>query len=153
MPLTRDQITDIKLIIKQTIEELFSDENFITVISDKIERKLGFKATQQKMVELEREVADLRRSKNKLECDMEMLSQRMRRKSLRERQGGNASEQVRALCKDKLKTHVSEENLENFFWTGKSKNEMRAILFTVDSYNLKLKLLRNRKLLKGSGLT
>nr|CAI5829417.1 unnamed protein product [Callosobruchus analis] len=30
---------------------------------------------------------------------------------------------------------------------------MRAILFTVDSYNLKLKLLRNRKLLKSSGLT
>nr|CAI5841913.1 unnamed protein product [Callosobruchus analis] len=39
------------------------------------------------------------------------------------------------------------------FLDGKSKNGMRAILFTVDSYNLKLKLLRNRKLLKGSGLT
>nr|CAH7757823.1 unnamed protein product [Callosobruchus chinensis] len=61
-------------------------------------------------------------------------------------------EQARALCKEKLKTHVSEENLENCFWTGKSKSGIRALLFTVDSYNLKLKLLQNRKLLKGSGL-
>nr|CAI5823331.1 unnamed protein product [Callosobruchus analis] len=30
---------------------------------------------------------------------------------------------------------------------------MRANLFTVDSYNLKMKLPRNRKLLKGSRLT
>nr|CAI5865259.1 unnamed protein product [Callosobruchus analis] len=72
---------------------------------------------------------------------------------MQERQSGNASEQVRALCKEKLKIHVSEENLESCFWTGLSKNGMHTILFTVDSYNLKLKLLRNRKLLKGSGLT
>nr|CAI5823332.1 unnamed protein product [Callosobruchus analis] len=57
----------------KNIEELFSDENFLTVISDKIERKLGLKATKQKMVELEKEVVDLRRSKNKPECDIEML--------------------------------------------------------------------------------
>ncbi|VEN50015.1 unnamed protein product [Callosobruchus maculatus] len=158
MPLTRDQMTDVKLIVKQTIEELFSDENFIAVISEKIEQKLGLKATQQKIVGLEKQVDDLRRIKSKLECDMDMLNQRIRRKSLRifgmqEKQDRSVSEQVRAFCEDKLKMHVSEENLENCFWTGKSKNGMRNILFTVDSYNLKMKLLRNRRLLKGSGLT
>ncbi|CAH1966951.1 unnamed protein product [Acanthoscelides obtectus] len=70
MPLTRDQMADVKL-IKQTIEELLSDDKFLTLISNKIEQKLGIKESQQKMVELEKQIVDLRHAKNKLECDLE----------------------------------------------------------------------------------
>nr|CAI5830317.1 unnamed protein product [Callosobruchus analis] len=72
---------------------------------------------------------------------------------MQERQSGNASEHVHALWKEKLKIHVSQEHLENCFWTRKSKNRMDAILFIDDPCNLKVKLLPNRKLLKGLGLT
>ncbi|CAH1980556.1 unnamed protein product [Acanthoscelides obtectus] len=57
------------------------------------------------------------------------------------------------LCEDNLKTRVLEENIENCFWLGRKKNEQRSVLFTVNSHNLKMKFLRNRKLLKGSGIT
>ncbi|CAH1964598.1 unnamed protein product [Acanthoscelides obtectus] len=158
MPLTRDQMADVRLIIKQTIEELLSDDKFLTLISDKIEQKLGIKESQQKMVELEKQIVDLRHAKNKLECDLGKFQQHARRKSFRivgmkESHGISVLEQVLTLCEDNLKTRVLEENIENCFWLGRKKNEQRSVLFTVNSHNLKMKLLRNRKLLKGSGIT
>ncbi|CAH1962420.1 unnamed protein product [Acanthoscelides obtectus] len=139
-------MTDVKLIIKQTIEELLSDDKFLTLISDKIEQKLGIK---------EKQIVDLRHVKNKVEFDLEKFQQHARRKSFRivgmkESHGTSVLEQVLTLCEDNLKTRVLEENIENCFWLGRKKNEQRSVLFTVNSH--KMKLLRNRKLLKGSGI-
>nr|CAI5861306.1 unnamed protein product [Callosobruchus analis] len=145
MPLTRDQIADVKLIIRETIIELFSDENFVTTISNKIEQKLGIKESQQKVNNLEKQLADLRRAKNKLECDVEWLQQHIRRES--------ALEQLRTLCREKLKTNIAAEDIENCFWTGRSRNGKRAVLFTVNSHDLKFKLLESRKLLRGTKIT
>nr|CAI5866131.1 unnamed protein product [Callosobruchus analis] len=158
MPLTRDQIADVKLIIRETIIELFSDENFVTTISNKIEQKLGIKESQQKVNNLEKQLADLRRAKNKLECDVEWLQQHIRRKSFRvfgleETQGESALEQLRTLCREKLKTYIAAEDIENCFWTGRSRNGKRAVLFTVNSHDLKFKLLESRKLLRGTKIT
>ncbi|CAH1977338.1 unnamed protein product [Acanthoscelides obtectus] len=72
---------------------------------------------------------------------------------MKESHGTSVLEQVLILCEDNLKTRVLEENIENCFWLGRKKNEQHSVLFTVNSHNLKMKLLRNRKLLKGAGIT
>nr|CAI5850200.1 unnamed protein product [Callosobruchus analis] len=134
------------------------DDNFLAAISEIVEQKMGIKETKQKLCDLENKVADLRRANNKLESEVEMLQQHNRRKSFRiygmeDKQGQNISEQVRTLCREKLGIHLSEDNIETCFWSGRGGNGKHAVLFTVNSYSLKLLLLKNRNKLKGTKIT
>nr|CAI5831471.1 unnamed protein product [Callosobruchus analis] len=69
------------------------------------------------------------------------------------KQGQNISEQVRTLCREKLGIHLSEDNIETCFRCGRGGNGKRAVLFTVNSYSLKLLLLKSRNKLKGTKIT
>lgn len=158
MPFTREQITDIKLIIKQTIEEFLSDDSFIKIFSEKIERKLEIKETQKKVQALEKRVDELQKENEKLQGDLDILQQHIKRKSFRvyginESKDENITQKLLNDLNKKLKLDMTEVNIENCFRIGKRDVKNRPILFTVNSHNLKMKLLQKRKYLKDTGIT
>lgn len=159
MPLTRDQIADVKIIIKQTIDEIFNDDNFIKILVEKIEHKFEIKETQQKVQDLELRINVLERENEKLQGSVDNFEQHLKRNTFRiygikENTGENTFKKIVHTIKTNLKVEVDETNLVNCFRNGKvMEGKERPILFTVDSHNLKLELLKNRKNLKGSGMS
>lgn len=158
MPFTREQVNDVKIIIKETISELLNDEKFISTIAEKVEQKLKLKETKQTVQELQKEVEVLKYNNRKLQDDIETLQQHLKRKSIRihglpENNDENIHEKVIKVFKEKLKVNVTKNDIENCFRIGKDQNGKRTVLVTVIQQNMKLKLIQNRKALKGTGIT
>lgn len=158
MPFTREQVNDVKIIIKETICELLNDEKFLSMIADKVEQKLKFKETQQKVQELQKEIELLKKNNKHLQGDVELLQQHIKRKSIRihglpESIDENIHGKVINVFKEKLKVSVAQEDLENCFRIGRNQNGKRTVLVTFSQQNMKLKILQNRKALKGTGIT
>nr|CAI5847681.1 unnamed protein product [Callosobruchus analis]CAI5857722.1 unnamed protein product [Callosobruchus analis]CAI5869483.1 unnamed protein product [Callosobruchus analis] len=162
MPYTRQEIGDIKVIIKETISELFADENFINILVGKLEHKLETRLCipdmKQKMDELQKEMVLLKHQNKQLQGEVDKLNQHIKRKSLiihgiKE----NGDEDIRSIItkvfKDRLNTNIPSEELENCFRIGKKHNGKRPVLTTFRQQSTKWTLLKNRKALKGTGIT
>ncbi|KAG5889033.1 hypothetical protein JTB14_009438 [Gonioctena quinquepunctata] len=77
MPFTREQVIDIKTIIKQTITELLNDDKFISAVADKVSQKLGIKETVEEVRGLHKEIEQLRNQNKQLQGDVAQIRRNM----------------------------------------------------------------------------
>lgn len=157
MPFTRDQIDDIKCIIKQTITELLTDDKFTAMIAEKVSQKLNIEDMQNKLKDMEKTVKTLQEVNKNITNKMESLQQHMKRKSLRiygvsEEPNENLHEKTIKIVNEKVKVKINAEDIENCFRTGRNHNGKRPILLTVNKYVTKQNIIMNRKLLRGTNI-
>lgn len=155
---TREQISDLQVIIKQTIEQLLNDKAFLNTIVESIQEKLEIKETQKKVKELTTEVENLKKENKALEDNMERMEQHRKRKSIRihgvtESREERVSEKVIETLKDKMKINIRNDEMENCFRTGKTRNGKRSILVTLTREDIKKTIVQNRGKLKGTGIS
>nr|CAH7745579.1 unnamed protein product [Callosobruchus chinensis] len=162
MPYTRQEIGDIKVIIKETITELFADDNFINLLAgkleQKLERRLCIPEMKEKVNELQKEMVSLKHQNSQLQGEVDKLNQHIKRKSLiihgiKESSNEDIRNTVTKFFKDRLNTNIPSEELENCFRIGRKPNGKRPVLTTLRLQSTKWSLLKNRKALKGTGIT
>lgn len=81
-PDTRGKTVDIKSIIKETITELLSDDNFISRVADKVKKNRGLEEIEQKLNECV-EVDALKKQNMQLSQHIDKAEQYSRRNNLR----------------------------------------------------------------------
>lgn len=177
MPETRGKISDIKVVIRETIQELFSERDFLSRLADKLLEKINLpdiseireveamiktqntefdtlvEAQNVKIVTLEKENESLRRRVDKAE-------QYSRRKQVRligvkETAGENLSDVIQVILRDKLKLNCVDIKPSNCFRIGKKKSEgdkPRQVMLRLTSFEDRSLIMKQRKLLKGSGI-
>nr|CAH7755890.1 unnamed protein product [Callosobruchus chinensis]CAH7758424.1 unnamed protein product [Callosobruchus chinensis] len=159
MPFTREQVNDVKMIIKETVKELLNDDNFISLISNKLEQKMGITEIKQKVNDLNQTLAKLQQENKQLRGEIDRFNQHTKRKSLRingvsENPGENLPREIVSLCKDKCRVEIAESDLENCFRIGRVQNgKSRTVLVTFTNQVNRQRILQNRKSLKGTPLT
>lgn len=155
---TRDQMSDLQVIIKETIVQLISDKDFLNTLVENIQEKLEIKKTQKKVHELTVEVLNLKEENRVLKDKMENLEQHKKRKSLRihgvpESKDEKVAEKILEVVRDKMNLNIRNEDIETHFRTGKIMNGKRSILVSFARENIKKIVVQNRGRLKGTGIS
>nr|CAI5854054.1 unnamed protein product [Callosobruchus analis] len=104
------------MIIKETVKELLNDDNFISLISNKLEQN-----------DLNQTLTKLQQENNQLRGEMDKFNQHIKRKSLRingvsENPGENLPREIVSICKDKCRVEIAESDFENCFRIGRIQN-------------------------------
>lgn len=82
MPLTREQMTEIKSAVKETVAEIFKDDGIISSLIDKIITKVNSSlATQFNITAAQ--ISDLNTENNSLKQRIEELEQQARQNNIR----------------------------------------------------------------------
>lgn len=148
MPLTRDQLQEIKTILKTSIKEIINDAEFKSLLLDSfndiIEQKLQ---EQQKQYEKQIKV---------LEGKIDTMEQFSRRQNIRvygipENADIAVEEQVQNTIE---KLNIKRKKIVECYRIGKingnSRNKPRPIFVQFDNYEDKQEIISNRKKLKGT---
>lgn len=159
---TREQLSDIQVIIQETITKLMKDEIFLNTLVTTIQEKLQINKMQQKIEELTKEVEKLKEEKQEtnkiITKEIEIMKQHRKRKAIRmhgvtESNGEKVIEKALEILNTNLNLNLVPDNLENCFRVGKIRNEKRAILITFTNENTKKTVIQNRGKLKGTGIS
>lgn len=159
---TREQLSDLQIIIQETITKLLKDDTFFNVLVTNIQEKLQIKQMQQKIEDLTKEVEKLKEEK---QADMKIMAEKIgrieqhrKRKSIRingvtENNGEKVTDKALEILNGKLKLNLGNNDLENCFRIGKTKNGKRSILVGFTKENMKRTAIQNRGKLKGTGIS
>lgn len=135
--------SDIRNIVKDTIRELLSDEEFINRISNRINDKLiGLETAVNRNMDLTK----------KLEGQIEILQKNEKMNNIcvynfPEEVNQNISRSF-SFCKDKMNTQIKNEKIVKCCRTGSDNHRPRPI----KSYNFKENILKNDGKLSGTGI-
>lgn len=155
MPLTRDQINEIKGVIKSTIVDMFTkDADFIATVLDKA---VGDKIKEMNKTTCEK-VNGLETQVNLLKGRIIGFEQYNKRKNIRilglpAKRGENLFDVIKGLFKDRLKIDVGNDDIDDCYRVINKNvhtDESKAIIVKFISFHVKQKVLQSKKLLKGS---
>lgn len=141
----------LKSIIKETIQELFTDDTFIEVLlkkfSDKADKKLkemedNLKTSELKIAGLEKQIEDLQQ--NEKICNICVYG-------ITEQQNEKLKPVVSQLLND-TQININESDIEKCYRIGKQNNntgKTRPVIIKFKSYDSKLKILKHCNKFKG----
>lgn len=137
--------TDSKILIKETIKELLSDEDFIDKFLNKVTEKIDF---LQKMVNQQQNVI------NQLEGKIESIRQNEKINNvciygIEEEDNERTDEKIMDLINQKLSLPFKRDDIIKSYRIGANKKP-RPIVVKFSSYHLKAKILQKRSGLKGT---
>lgn len=154
MPLTREQINDIKVVVKDCMEELFRDDSFIERIGDIVTKSIEKKIDDV----LKTHTACIERLKeenNILRDKMDSLEQYTRRNNIRifgliEEPNENLETKVLALCRDELGVDIELKDIDRVHRLGKidKSKSSRPIIIKFTNYGSKQNVMRSKSKLK-----
>lgn len=140
-----------KVIIKDTIRELLSDEVFVKKVIDKIIEKVNLAEYKNKVDEQEQKIC-------KLEKDLDYLQQlslikNVRISGIREEKNENLYNKIKNIFTTKMELTNLEGEIEDCYRTGNaSSGKPRAVIVKFYKYETKKTIIKNRKKLKNSGI-
>lgn len=147
MPLTRDQVQEIKYILKTSLSEFIKDTDFKSLLIESLKDVIDQKLQEQK-TEYEKKI-------KKLEEKIDTTEQYSRRKNIRmygvkENLAISTEEQVHNVME---KLNIGNKKITECYRIGKinsDNNKPRAIFIKFASYEDKQGVIVNRKKLKGT---
>lgn len=145
MPLTRDQVQEIKSILKTSVIEILNDKDF----KEKLVENLS-EIFEKKLIEQEEKY---NKKIRQLEEKIDSMEQYSRRKNIRiygmvEDSKKNVTQEVDETLK---KLNLEQTQVVECYRIGKIKNDKpRSIFVKFSSYEDKLQVMLNRKKLKGT---
>lgn len=164
MVLTKQQISDVEEIIKDSLKS----EELITLISSLISKKIKdaleekFEKYDAKIAQLEMEINNLKHKDNvhdgRLEEKVDKIQQHHKRNNLRfiglkETKNEDVAKNVLELINNNIKIQVDKSQIISIYRTGKTKNNRpRHIIVKFQDNNLKYNIYKNKKLLRGTGV-
>lgn len=158
MPFTQSQTQDIIAIVKTTIAEMLS-EDMISRLVEKVLQKVNITDIQKNASDQEKRLTELSNQNNLLVNKIQKLEQFTRNKNIRiyglkEEMRENTENIVLNLFANKLnlKDYLSD-NIDHTYRIGKpGDNKTRAIMVRFTNLKAKNSVIKNRKLLRGSGV-
>lgn len=152
MVLTQSQISDVKLIIQETIKELFTDKTFMEGIAVKVKEALNLPELDKRSKHCEDQITEVKEINRTLQSKMESLERFSRRNNLRIygiREKEN--EDIVDTLKRETKLEFLKENIEYAYRMGKTTADgCRAIFVRFTQQKYKLEIINNRKNLRGT---
>lgn len=138
--------SDMKSIIKETIKELLSDEEFLNKILSKVAEKLeNFEKTlikaNEKIKQLEGQIDNLQQNEKINNICVY---------GIEEEENEKVPEKILKLLNEKVKVSVKREDIVKCYRIGNKTEKIRPIVVKLDQYNLKYRILKNSGYLKGS---
>ncbi|CAH1119039.1 unnamed protein product [Phaedon cochleariae] len=155
MSSTRSKL-ELQSIIKDTITELFSSEEFVISITKTIAARI-----EQKIRQIEEDVKTMNDKMKLLEIKVDSLQQQERINNIciygvNEETGENLKNKVAKLLNENIDSSLQEEHLIDIYRVGKinsrPQGKTRPIIVKLISYDRKLTLLKNIKKLKGKNM-
>lgn len=158
MPFTREQLIDIKTIIKETISELLQDDKFISLIADKVQQKINIGDMKKNIIILEQKIDCLEKQNAAANIQLNDMQQMHKRNNLRiiglqEDDNENTEEKVMHLLNNKLKINLPDGVINECRRIGpknKSVSKSRVTLVNLSRCKYKHLIIKYRKLLKGT---
>lgn len=150
MPLTREQLLEIKSVIKEAVSALTCDEEFLSQIAKKVLDKTNLPGLEEKVNAIEKENTYL---KHKLAA----IEQQNLRNNLRI-SGINVKEakqdilgEVVGVLNSNLGTILTADNFETCYLVGRQTDKQSIIVKTKD-YTTKQLIIKARRKFKGTGI-
>lgn len=164
--ITRETIAEINKVVSKAVSELIQDGNFVENIITKVVQKVT-ESLSPIIEDLEknhaRQINDLRQKNKELTQEIDSIKstldheyQRSKSNNLRiygisESPKENLRDKMLETFKDKLNTELSLNDINYCFRTGVKKDDRpRAIVVVFTSQYYRERILKNRKMLKGS---
>lgn len=150
MPLTREQLLEIKSVIKESIAALTCDEEFLSQVAKKVTDKTNLPALEAKVNAVEKENVFL---KHRLAA----MEQQNCRNNLRisgvnvEEKEENLLGKVIGVLTSKLGIAATADDFVACYSVGRDVNK-KSIILKVKDYKVKESILRNRKKFKNTGI-
>lgn len=157
MPFTRQELVDLKGVIKESIREMLNDDGFISALSVKIEEKTGIDDMKERLMRLESENQNLRQR-------MQGMEQYSRRNSVRiigleegkDAEGDDLMEKVKTMFQSKMNLTFEDVAISSCFRAGRktaeAKTKPRHVVVNFHKQDSKMLLIKNRRRLKDSGI-
>lgn len=156
MPFTRQELADLKGVIKESIREMLNDDSFISALSVKIEEKTGIDDMKERLMKLESENQNLRQR-------MQSMEQYSRRNSVRiigleegKDAEGDLMEEVKTMFRSKMNLTFEDVAFSSCFRAGRKTEEAkikpRHVVVSFHKQDSKMLIMKNRRKLKDSGI-
>lgn len=156
MPFTREQILDVKTIIKETIAELINDDHFISVVVEKVQAKLDIDSIERKTSNLEDKINELQKENTSLKEIVYSLEQNNKQNNIRifglPLTDTNVENDVLSMLKNMQVKCSSKDISQCYKIKTSSKNKKSQVFVKFINNSVKMDAIRNRKLLKGKGI-
>lgn len=176
MVLTRDICDEIKTVVNQAVSKTIKSDSFIDEISQKVIDAVT-NLLENKIVKIEEAVAELKNKNEKLESkilelqnnliitecnkpnieEVDRLDQATRTCNLRifnvkEYATEHLKDEVKKLCK-RISVEIAQDDILLCYRVGETQeNKNRGIFLKLRDVNIKQRIYRNKKLLKGTGI-
>ncbi|KAK9685259.1 hypothetical protein QE152_g38176 [Popillia japonica] len=154
MPLTREQICEIKAAIKVSIDELIQNDAFIQRVCEILTKTIG-KKIDEALKTYSDSIEHLEEQNNALQGKIDNLEQYTRRNNLRisglaEEHDENLERKVIAFCKDKLGVTIESKNIDGVHRLGKAdkSKSSRPITIQFTNHGCKKNIIKSRSKLK-----
>lgn len=147
MVLTREQIGDVKLIIKETISELLNDEIFIKKVAEKVLSNLN---NNKQLPAYDDHIAALKQENKSLQYKISDLEQASRINNIRiiGLEGKNTKQDVLGLLKS-IDVECGENDIKECYQLNFPRSSKPQVLVKFSDEIVKKSVLRKRALLKG----
>lgn len=150
---TRNKQVDVKQLIKDTINELFAEEQFIEMITQKISDKVN-----QKLEKFESKIKTFEEKITTLEKTIENMQQAEKINNIciygiNENNNMDLKELIPEILNEKTQLEITSEDIDMCFRIGKKSENVqkpRPIIIKFKNYTTKHRVLRNCSKLKGT---
>ncbi|KAI4459756.1 hypothetical protein MML48_6g00005452 [Holotrichia oblita] len=149
-------IAEKKDLIKACVAELLQDEEFLSALITKITEKIE-KSVEEKLQSYEDRIDILEKNYASLEEKYDNLEQYSRRNSLRIngiviKPQENLQDKLTEIFANKLRIDMDATYIDRCHTVGPAKENKQSIIIKFTSYKFKKQILRERHLLKGTGI-
>lgn len=138
--------SELKTVIKETIKEVFSDEDFL---------KTFFKTIYDKIAVLEKTINTQEEKIKLLENKLDNVQQTTKSNNIciygiQEQEKEDLQGKVLQIINEKMRIEVQKNDIVKCYRIGINKNKLRPIIVTFENQNKRNLVLRNSKTLKGT---
>ncbi|KAK9686108.1 hypothetical protein QE152_g37441 [Popillia japonica] len=159
MPLTQNQILDIKDLFKECVKDILVNKEFIDTVTNVVAKTIDEKIDNVLKKYCER-CDELEKANKVLVNKIDNLEQYSRRNSIRifgvaEKSNENIQDIVMNMCSEKLNIDFSLRDIDRAHRIGPRQvgNKKRSIILKLTSFRCKMEILKNRHKLKGTAIS
>lgn len=149
MPLTRDQLVEIKKVIREAMTDLVRDEDFLSQLATRVADKVNLPAVEDKVCNLQSENTVLKQKITTLE--QKSLQNNLRISGIDEKAGEQATDQVLNVLNGTMGLTLCSGDFDACYRVGSDLNKS-AIILKLRDYKNKELIMKNRRKLKNTGV-
>lgn len=158
MTLTREQVSEIKKAVQESIGSICTDKNFISSLASAVSQIISsdlkevIRDQERQITELQQEINDLTSKCNSYENKFDYMEQYSRRHNIRifgveEKRGEDTEDVVTKLFKEKLNLQLQRSCIDRCHRVGRGDGN-RPIIVKFTNHSSRLQVLSSRKMLK-----